>query len=102
MNSLGVVKNIVEAVGMDISYAYEDLVFLEHNGFLLQFSENGQEVLVHVNREADQAVAGHDVDRLLAAALDHDLPFVKGSLYTLSQEDDENIRIEFSAAGCRG
>ena len=98
MNPLGAVKNIVEAVGMDISYAYEDLVFLEHNGFLLQFSENGQEVLVHVNSEADEVVVGGDIDRLMESALNHDMRFVRGNLYTLAQEDDENIRIEFSAA----
>ena len=99
MNPLGAVKNIVEAVGMDISYAYEDLVFLEHNGFLFQFSENEQEVLIHVNREADEAVVGGDIGRLVESALNHDMRFVKGSLYTLAQEDDQNIRIEFSAAG---
>ena len=98
MNPLGVIKNIVEAVGMDISYAYEDLVFLEHNGFLLQFSENEQEILVHTNSEADEAVVSHDIDRLMAAARNYDMRFVSGSLYTLSQDSAENIRIEFSEA----
>lgn len=99
MYPLGVVKNIVEAVGMDISYAYEDLVFLEHNGFLLQFTDNDREVLVHTNSEADPAVVSRDISHLVEAALRHDMRFMQGSLYTLAQEDDENIRIEFSEAG---
>lgn len=36
---LGVVKEIVEATGMGVSYAYEDLIFLDHNALLLQFTD---------------------------------------------------------------
>lgn len=36
---LGVVKDIVEAAGMGIAHVYEDLVFLNHNAFLLQFTK---------------------------------------------------------------
>ena len=93
---LGFVKNIVEAVGMDISYAHEDLIFLEQNGFLLQFTDNAKEVLVHTNSEADEAVISHDINTLMESALNHDMHFYKGGFYTLTQVDDENIRIEFS------
>jgi DNA-binding IclR family transcriptional regulator len=44
LKPLGQVKELVESLGMEISYAYEDLVFLQHNGFLLQFDDgNGAE-----------------------------------------------------------
>lgn len=39
LKPLGRVKDIVEAAGMTISYVYEDLVFIDHNAFLLQFTE---------------------------------------------------------------
>ncbi len=41
---LGLVREVLTAAGMDISYAYEDLIFLEHNGFLLQFTEKEHEL----------------------------------------------------------
>lgn len=100
MNSkpLGIVKNIVEEAGMGISYAYEDLVFLEHNSFLLQFTENGQEVVVHKNSEADDVTVSRDISRLQEIALNQGMQFIIGNTYSLSQGDDENIRIEFNGA----
>lgn len=96
---LGVVKTIVESAGMDIAYAYEDLVFLEHNSFLLQFTENANEILVHINREADRAVVSSDIDRLQDIALSHQMRFLTGDLYSLDQVDDESIRLEFHEQG---
>lgn len=98
MNPLGIVKNIVETAGMGISYAYEDLVFLEHNSFLLQFTDSDKEVLVHINQEADEETVSRDISRLQDVAMSHTMRFLTGKKYTLSQDDDETIRIDFSDA----
>ena len=52
LKPLGVVKEIVEAAGMGISYVYDDLVFIDHNALLLQFAGNDWEILIHINQEA--------------------------------------------------
>lgn len=96
---LGVVKDIVEAASMGISYAYEDLVFLEHNSFLLQFTDNDREVLVHINKEADKETVSLDIGRLQEVALTREMRFVSGNVYVLRQDDDETIRIEFHSIG---
>lgn len=36
---LGLVKEALEQIGIEVSYAYEDLVFIQHNHFLLQFGK---------------------------------------------------------------
>lgn len=95
LKPLGVVKDVVEAAGMSISYAYEDLVFLEHNSFLLQFTDNDREVQVHVNVEADKEMVNADIEKLQGVARGHEMNFISGNLYTLTQGDDENINIEF-------
>ncbi len=92
---LGVVKNILESVGMEIAFAYEDLVFLEHNGFLLQFTDTDNVLHVHTNKEADEAVINRDLSQLFTSAHNHDMFFSKGKVYTLSQRDEETIRLEF-------
>ncbi len=94
-NPLGVVKNIVESVGMDISFAYEDLIFLEHNGFLLQFTDSDKVIHIHTNAEADEAMVNRDISRLINAAHNQDMSFIKGKAYTLDQGDDETIRLAF-------
>lgn len=95
LKPLGVVKEIVESIGMNISYAHEDLVFMEHNAFLLQFTSKNDEILVHQNKEADLEIVAGDIDRLKASASHKAIKIERGSVYKLSQEDDENIRITF-------
>ncbi|MDF1614093.1 hypothetical protein [Desulfurivibrio dismutans] len=96
LKPLGVVKTIVEAAGMGISYVYDDLIFLEHNSFLLQFTDNEREITVHVNREADEAVVQGDIARLQESALDHAMQLTRGGRYTLVPEGEDSLRIEFS------
>ena len=95
MNQLGVVKNIVEEAGLGISYAYEDLVFLDHNSYLLQFTDKEQKVFVCINKEADLAALAPEIARLTAIAIGHKMKFVGGDQYTLSEADDESVTIEF-------
>ena len=95
LKPLGIVKTIVESAGMGISYAYDDLVFLDHNAFLLQFADNDKEILIHTNSEAEGGEINDSVARLKNAAVAQGMTFMDGGLYTLTQLDDENIRIEF-------
>lgn len=99
LKKLGVVKDIVESVGMGISCAYEDLVFLEHNAILLQFAKDDDTVLLHCNQEAEQLAVQEAADELKSAAVAHEMRFVDGTIYTMVQADPENVRIEFLSAG---
>jgi hypothetical protein len=92
---LGVVKEIVEATGMGISYAYEDLVFLDHNALLLQFTQDSDKVLVHTNQEAAKEPAQATIAALQQAAQEREMTFLDGRVYTLTQGEDEQINIEF-------
>ncbi|HIJ91616.1 MAG: hypothetical protein OEV89_13220 [Desulfobulbaceae bacterium] len=96
LKPLGKVKTIVEAAGMGISYVYDDLVFLEHNSFLLQFTDNDREITVHVNSEADEATVHGDIERLQDVACNHAMQCPRGGHYTLVPEGEDSIRIEFS------
>ena len=92
---LGLVKEIVEAAGMGISYAYEDLVFLDHNALLLQFTEKSEQVLVRINREADRRIVSKTVSLLKLEAQEKEMAFIDSGEYALSQDEGENITIEF-------
>jgi len=95
LKPLGIVTEIVESAGMGISYAYEDLVFLEHNAFLLEFTADNKELLIHTNSEAEASEIKDSIAKLINVAATHGMTFTDGGLYTLTQADDENIRIEF-------
>lgn len=93
---LGKLKELVESAGMGVSYAYEDLVFLDHNAFLLQFGDDGRTVIIHTNSEADTGETTEEVSCLKKAAAEvTDIVFVDGVLYTLTQAEDSNISIRF-------
>ena len=95
LKPLGIVTEIVESAGMGVSYAYEDLVFLEHNAFLLEFTANDTELLIHTNSEAEESEIKGSIAKLKKVAADNGMIFTDGGRYSLTQADDENIRIEF-------
>ena len=92
---LGVVREIVESIGMEISHVYEDLVFLNHNGFLLRFSDKENSVYVHRNCEAEEQALEDALGVLIDAATRQDMVFVEGVPYTITQAGEEELRIEF-------
>ena len=92
---LGIVKEFVEEAGMGIAYVYEDLVFIEHNAFLLQFTENEKKLRIHVNQAANKTEIDDDITRLREKAMAREIELLDGELYAISQEGDENIRLEF-------
>ena len=49
---LGIAKDIVEEMGLTISFEYDDLVFIESNAFLVQFDEdNTKNLKLYINKE---------------------------------------------------
>ena len=95
LRPLGTVKELVESIGMGMSFAYEDLVFLEHNAFILQFGEDNESLIIHTNEEADPAELAAGLANLEKAASAYAVQVVKGRVYRLSQTGDEEIRLEF-------
>lgn len=93
--ALGTVREILESAGLGISYAYEDLVFPEHNAFLLQFTDKEQEVLVHINEEANEDELASCLALLQEKAMENRMVFSKAGHYRLNQADEENINIAF-------
>ena len=93
---LGLVREAVTAAGMDISYAYEDLVFLEHTGFLLQFGDNPYEIHIHINAEANEEDLAEAVALLRTKGIPLDLIFRRSGRFRLRKTDDaESIQLEF-------
>jgi len=92
---LGVVKEIVEAAGMSISHVYEDLVFLNHNAFLLQFTDDSGSLILRINREAEQETVMGGAVLLKQAAQEHGMQLADGGGYALAQDGPERVRIEF-------
>jgi len=47
---LGVAREIIENIGLQISWAFDDMIFIEGNPFILRFNdENSSSLYIHFN-----------------------------------------------------
>ena len=93
---LEAVRQIVNnATGLDISYAYEDLVFPEHGAFIIQFDEKSNEILhcyFHEDCNADDA--NNIFANLKNESQKKDCEILREGNYNFDQVG-ENIQIRF-------
>ncbi len=62
---LGLIREVIDSTGLEITHVFEDLVFIEHNTFLLQMGDRGEEVRLYFNSESTVALRD-DIARRLA------------------------------------
>jgi len=58
---LGIAKEIVEEMGLSISFEYDDLLFIESNAFLIQFNDEKEK---HFNIFLNKELSSSDGERL--------------------------------------
>lgn len=92
---LGVVTEIVEASGLAVSYAYEDLVFLEFPDLMLQFGDRGTEVYIHVHEQADKKNLGELLEKLKREAGNKSMEFTTGKFFRMNKAGEETVNLEF-------
>jgi hypothetical protein len=92
---LGTVIQLLEELGHEVTYAYEDLVFVNHNGFLLQFENSGPELNLFFNSNFPKNEADTIEQSIIPAADKIGLSInIKGK-YSVTEQANENIQIEF-------
>ena len=92
---LGKITAILADLGLEVTYAYDDLVFVQHSAFLLQFTDEPKILKLFTNSECDQ-VDANAVASSIVLAFDNDGFIANPSgRYTLTQNEDQTIRLEF-------
>lgn len=93
---LGLIKEMIDTVGLEVTYVYEDLVFIQHNAFLLQMGEQGEDIGVRFNTESTPQARIELIARLERAGSPLNLIITEQGLFQLSHEEgEENFQIEF-------
>ena len=97
LRPLGKIREIVLSTGLDISYAYDDLVFSENSVFILQFDETFQDrIRLYFNSDCNSKEAQVLEKRLLIAGQIGEFTIVNSGLFSLEQkEGKEEIEIRF-------
>lgn len=92
---LGLVKTALDRLGMEITYVHEDLIFLEHNYFLLQFGDAGEDLLVYTNKEAKEGDVITAIDLIAQEVSQLGITLSYQGMYALEGGEEEELRLAF-------
>ena len=93
---LGHIRNILSEMGLDVTYTYDDLVYVEHNAFLLRFGEQGEMVHLYFNTESDAQDRGTITTTLQSAGKKWQIHILRSGTYTMTPlPGDNHIEIAF-------
>ena len=95
LRPLGIVKEVLEGIGSDVSYAYDDLVFISHNFYMLQFGERGEELFFIENTEATEKELEGQYELLSSSFRSCGIELQKKGKYSVESSGDENITLTF-------
>ncbi|MEC9487622.1 MAG: hypothetical protein UMU76_09065 [Prosthecochloris sp.] len=93
--ALGIVREIAADIAHDVTYAYDDLIFMDHNAYLLQFSDNNNELNLYFNIEFPAGEAEEMTARLEEAAAKRSMNIIRKGHYELAQKPDDNLEVRF-------
>ncbi len=92
---LGLLRELIESMGLAITHVFEDLVFVEHNAFLLQMGEEGADVRLWFNSQSLPAERSGIADTLAAIGMECGLHIDRrGTFRMTQQEGDQEFRLE--------
>jgi len=95
LRPLGIVMELIEELGHEITYAYDDLIFVNHNDFLLQFGAVAGKLDLFFNQECPKEEALAISELLVTGALTKGLEVTTKGSYTMSEQPDNNLQITF-------
>lgn len=95
--SLPLVEELIKTTGLTMTYPYDDLVFVEHNPFLLRFNDsNINQIFLHFNKDCLL-----DDKKKILTAIKHKahklgVSVIEKGLYNMVQiENTEEIQLKF-------
>jgi hypothetical protein len=92
---LGIIREAIMDQGLNLTYAYEDLVFIEHNAYLIQFTQNDSLVKIHFNMNCPDPDSDDIYKRLKRSCKNRDITLEKGSRFVMNQKENEELEILF-------
>lgn len=93
---LGHIRDIVTELGLEVTYCYDDLVYVEHNAFLLRMGEQGDQLYLYFNTESDARERASITLKLQSAGQTHQINVMRSGTYTMTPvPESEHIQIAF-------
>jgi len=100
LRPLSRIQFVLERLGLTITYAYDDLIFVEHNAFMIKMGESGANVFVYVNVDADVKEYPPIIDKLVSDGKKEELIIKYSGKFKMVDAGNEQINIEFFENDC--
>ena len=96
---LGKVTTVIESAKLEVSYVYEDLVFVESIPFILRFDKNdATKVYVHFNVDCEEDSRVFLENQLMLLSKENGLVFEKSSTVEIvPNEENETLDLVFDS-----
>jgi len=97
LRPLGIAKEIIEETGLEVTYNYDDLVFVQHNPFMIQFDDdNSKNLKLFFNIDCEEKTAEKLEAQLKTSALQREFTITPSGKFEMTQkEGTEEIDIQF-------
>lgn len=95
---LELIRKAVNSTGREITYAYDDLVFLEHNVAILKMGETGRQVSLYFNQDIEAEEEQAIMDTLPRAGAVLGLVITRTGTYELKPKKNNEMDIVFHEA----
>jgi hypothetical protein len=93
---LGLIKNMLDELGLELTHYYEDLIFVQHSALLLRMEERGEDVSLFFNTESDPAKREEIIVALTAAGGEQNIAITRRGTFSLTpNEADQSLDITF-------
>lgn len=95
LKPLGIIKEMLDGIGLDITYAYEDLVFVEHNAFLLKMGKSGEDIRLYFNTDSSMEKRNDITNLLIECGRQYRFVVDRKGTYSIMQEAQGELQLHF-------
>lgn len=92
---LGMIAELLEDMALEVTYAFDDLIFVSHNAFLLQMGNVGKDVSLFFNEESDPAERGDIAQEVCDLGTERGLTIQDKGTFVMTPNKNDTLNIEF-------
>lgn len=92
---LGKITAVLAGLGLEVTYAYDDLIFVQHSAFILQFTDDSAQLKLFINTECDPAEANNVASTIVLEFDNAGFSITPVGRFFLTPNEDQTLNIEF-------
>lgn len=92
---LGKITALLADLGLEVTYAYDDLVFVQESAFLIQFTPEPDKLKLFLHTECEPTVANEVTKKITRSFETAGFDVISAGRYFITPNKDDTVSIEF-------